>query len=89
MDRESRGAAERKHLSLRNTLRSLGGGPGYHGLPSDHFDGQFFFNPDAPAGRSFRDFLRWRRTANPTPWPPHVDNRAQPALPVSLHQGLR
>jgi L-ascorbate metabolism protein UlaG (beta-lactamase superfamily) len=74
-------------LGLCNTLRSLGGGPGYHGPPSDHFDGRFFFNPDAPAGRSFRDFLRWRRTANPKPWPSHVSNHARPALPARLEQG--
>ena len=75
------------HLGPLNTLRSLAGGPGYHGPPSDHFDGRFFFNPDAPAGRSFRDFLRWRRTANPKPWPRYVSNRIRPALPASLEQG--
>jgi L-ascorbate metabolism protein UlaG (beta-lactamase superfamily) len=75
------------YWSLRNTLRSLAGGPGYHGPPSDHFDGRCFFNPDAPAGRSFRDFLHWRRTANPKPWPGHISNRARPALPASLAQG--
>ena len=89
MDNEVRSATTAKHLhlGLRNTLRSLGGGPGYHGPPSDHFDGQCFFNPDASAGRSFGDLLRWRRTANPTPWPRHVGNRARPALPASLQQG--
>ena len=80
-------SAARADWSLRNTLRSLGGGPGYHGPPSDHFDGRLFFNPDASAGRSFRDFLRWRRTANPKPWPRHIDNRARPALPASLEPG--
>jgi L-ascorbate metabolism protein UlaG (beta-lactamase superfamily) len=86
MDNEARSArsAKRVRLGFRNTLRSLGGGPGYHGPPSDHYDGQFFFNPDAPAGRSFRDFLRWRRTANPTPWPSHVENRARAGLPANL-----
>ena len=89
MDKEARSAVtvKRPHFGLRDTLRSLGGGPGYRGPPSDHFDGQFFFNPDAPAGRSFRDFLRWRRTANPTPWPSHVANRARPSLPANLQQG--
>ena len=75
------------HLGLRQRLRSLAGGPGYHGPASDHFDGRFFFNPDAPAGRSFRDFLRWRRTAHPTPWPRIVSNRIRPALPQRLEQG--
>jgi L-ascorbate metabolism protein UlaG (beta-lactamase superfamily) len=79
--------AARTRWGLRDTLRSLGGGPGYHGPPSDHFDGQFFFNPAASAGRSFLDFLRWRRTSKPTPWPQHVSNRARPALPGRLEQG--
>jgi L-ascorbate metabolism protein UlaG (beta-lactamase superfamily) len=74
-------------FGVRNTLRSLAGGPGYQGPPSDYFDGRSFFNPDASAGRSFRDFLRWRRTANPKPWPARVGNRARPTLPVSLGHG--
>ncbi len=49
--------------------QSLRGGPGFQGPASDHFDGRFFFNPGAPAGRSFRDFLRWQRTRRATPWP--------------------
>jgi L-ascorbate metabolism protein UlaG (beta-lactamase superfamily) len=75
------------HLGLRDTLRSLAGGPGYRGPPSDHFDGRFFFNPDASAGRPFSDFLRWQRTAHPKPWPGHVMNYASPSLPATLQQG--
>src|SRR5580700_1609295 len=80
-------AAARARWGLRDTLRSLSGGPGYYGPPSDHFDGRLFFNPDASAGRSFRDFLRWRRTANRNPWPGQVSNCARPALPDHLEQG--
>jgi L-ascorbate metabolism protein UlaG (beta-lactamase superfamily) len=72
------------HSGLRSTLRSVAGGPGHRGPPSDHFDGRHFFNPGAPAGPSFRDLLRWRWTANPRPWPEHIANRARPALPASL-----
>jgi len=68
-------------------LRSLRGGPGYDGPRSDHFDGRCFFNPGAVAGRSFRDFLRWRRTSKPKPWPAHVENRTSPALPAALEPG--
>jgi L-ascorbate metabolism protein UlaG (beta-lactamase superfamily) len=68
-------------------LRSLRGGPGHQGAPSDHFDGRLFFNPDSSAGRSFRDLLRWRRTARSKPWPEWVANRATPALPTSLDPG--
>jgi len=43
---------------LRAILRSLSGGPGHDGAPSEHFDGQRFFNPGAETGRSIKDFLR-------------------------------
>jgi L-ascorbate metabolism protein UlaG (beta-lactamase superfamily) len=69
------------------TRRSLRGGPGYRGPKSDHFDGQLFFNPDASAGRSFADFLRWQRTSRAKPWPKWVENRAAPRLPAHLEPG--
>lgn len=82
-----RARANAHSLSIFDLVRSLRGGPGYDGPRSDHFDGKRFFNPDAAAGRSFRDFLRWRRTSNPKPWPVHVENRKQPALPTALEPG--
>jgi len=72
---------------MRDILRSLNGGPGYDGPPSDHFNGVRFFNPGAPAGRSFGDFLRWQRTRQRTPWPQWVQNRATPSLPERLEGG--
>src|ERR1700761_5816828 len=76
-----------RRWSLSDTLRSLNGGPGYTGPPSDHFDGQRFFNPAASGGRSFRDFLRWQRTRRRAPWPEWVSNRAHPNLPSHLDSG--
>jgi L-ascorbate metabolism protein UlaG (beta-lactamase superfamily) len=76
-----------RRWSIRDTLRSLDGGPGYEGPPSDHFDGHRFFNPDAPAGRTFKDFLRWQRTRQRKPWPRWIENRARPALPGTLQSG--
>jgi L-ascorbate metabolism protein UlaG (beta-lactamase superfamily) len=76
-----------RHWTLLDTLRSLAGGPGYDGPPSDHFDGHRFFNPDAPAGRSFKDFLRWQRTRQRALWPSWVENRAHPQLPTTLGPG--
>lgn len=72
---------------IRDVLRSLNGGPGYSGPPSDHFDGQLFFNPDVKAGRSFKDFLHWQRTRQRKLWPAWVENRARPALPARLAAG--
>jgi L-ascorbate metabolism protein UlaG (beta-lactamase superfamily) len=81
--------AARSHArwGIRDVLRSLEGGPGYEGPPSDHFDGYRFFNPDVKAARSFKDFLRWQRTRQRKLWPQWVENRAQPALPASLASG--
>jgi L-ascorbate metabolism protein UlaG (beta-lactamase superfamily) len=69
------------------TRRSLRGGPGHRGPKSDHFDGECFFNPDAGAGKSFGDFLRWQRTSRATPWPRWIENRASPRLPARLERG--
>jgi len=54
---------------LTRLPRTLRGGPGHSGPVSDHFDGVRFFNPGAPAGRSFGDFLRWQRTRRSLAWP--------------------
>jgi L-ascorbate metabolism protein UlaG (beta-lactamase superfamily) len=67
--------------------RSMSGGPGYRGAPSDHFDGRLFGNPHAGAGKSFAEFWRWQRTRRPTQWPRWVENRARPALPEALRRG--
>jgi L-ascorbate metabolism protein UlaG (beta-lactamase superfamily) len=70
-------------IRLPQTLR---GGPGFHGPTSDHFDGMHFFNPGAPAGRSFADFLRWQRTRRATAWPSwreHPGTGSAPAAPAA------
>jgi len=85
--RTFRSRPRRRPASVRELLRSLAGGPGHRGTPSDHFDGRFFFNPDASAGRSFWDLVRWWRTAQTKQWPQWVENRARPAPPASLDHG--
>lgn len=48
----------------------------YAGLPSDHFDGVRFFNPDhAPTDRSLRDLLRWKLKERSAVWPRRVPVR--------------
>lgn len=41
---------------------------------TDHFDGERFFNPHAPRGKSREDIRRWRRTRRKTPWPRHIED---------------
>jgi L-ascorbate metabolism protein UlaG (beta-lactamase superfamily) len=69
---------------LAQLPQSLRGGPGFHGPGSDHFDGQRFFNPGAPAGRSLLDFLRWQVTRRAAAWPRWRENSRLPALPAAL-----
>ena len=64
--------------------RSMVGGPGHRGPPSDHFDGTVFRNTTGGAGKSLADFWRWQRTRRPKRWPSWVENRATPALPRVL-----
>jgi L-ascorbate metabolism protein UlaG (beta-lactamase superfamily) len=45
---------------------------------SDHFDGERFFNPYTPRGKTADDVRRWRRERQRERWPEHVED---PALP--------
>ncbi|HUB16263.1 MAG TPA: MBL fold metallo-hydrolase [Acetobacteraceae bacterium] len=45
---------------------------------SDHFNGERFFNPHAPYGKSREDLRRWRRTRRRQPWPGHVEDPSFP-----------
>ena len=47
--------------------------PYYVGPPSDHFDGERFFNPGQPStDRSLREMLRWQLSGGRAAWPKHV-----------------
>lgn len=41
----------------------------YEGPPSDHFDGEIFFNPDKPRSRGKFDFWKWQFTREKAKWP--------------------
>lgn len=41
----------------------------WQGPPTDHFDGERFFNADGHGPRSFKDLLRWRFGGRRVPWP--------------------
>jgi L-ascorbate metabolism protein UlaG (beta-lactamase superfamily) len=69
---------------LRGLPQSMRGGPGFKAPPGDHFDGRRFFNPGAPAGRSFGDFLRWQFTRRKAPWPRWIVNARQPSVPATV-----
>jgi L-ascorbate metabolism protein UlaG (beta-lactamase superfamily) len=49
---------------------------------SDHFNGKTFFQPGGETGGGFRDFLRWRLTHRPAPWPRHVPFAPPPPPPA-------
>lgn len=47
--------------------------PYYQGPPSDHFDGERFFNPSRPMTNSFGTFLRWKMGLHPAGTPPRAE----------------
>jgi L-ascorbate metabolism protein UlaG (beta-lactamase superfamily) len=62
--------------------------PYFSGLPSDHFDGLRFFNPDhAETDRDFRDLLRWKLKERPAAWPRSIPVRQ--VVPEARVAGLR
>jgi L-ascorbate metabolism protein UlaG (beta-lactamase superfamily) len=50
-----------------------------------HFDGKRFFYPGDTSERGLRDFLKWRLTSRPVPWPKRVqvEPAALPPAPAS------
>jgi L-ascorbate metabolism protein UlaG (beta-lactamase superfamily) len=44
---------------------------------TDHFDGEKFFNPYAPHGRTIEEVRRWRSTRQKQPWPKQIHDPAQ------------
>ena len=62
------------------------GGFYYSGPPSDHFDGQRFFNPGGEPSRGFGDFLRWRLTKSAAPWPEPYPSLFKDAPPARVGQ---
>ncbi|CAA9479752.1 MAG: Outer membrane protein romA [uncultured Sphingomonadaceae bacterium] len=60
----------------------------YRAPPSDHFDGERFFNPGQPTtDRALGQVARWRLTSRPVRWPASVPVRQ--ALPDARVVGLR
>jgi L-ascorbate metabolism protein UlaG (beta-lactamase superfamily) len=53
---------------------------------SDHCDGERFFNPGAKA-RPLRDVIKWMRTRQRTPWPPHRPLAMHPPPPATVARG--
>jgi L-ascorbate metabolism protein UlaG (beta-lactamase superfamily) len=52
-----------------------------------HFDGEHFFNPDAPQARGFLDVLRWQLSSRRAPSPRFVDD-VMPSKPAAQVDGL-
>jgi L-ascorbate metabolism protein UlaG (beta-lactamase superfamily) len=75
-----------KSITAFGVSRSVN--PYYSGLPSDHFDGLRFLNPDhAETDRDFRDVLRWKLKESRAVWPRSIPVR--PAIPGLRVVGLR
>ena len=55
----------------------------------NHFDGQRYFNPDAPQARGWWDVLRWKLTTRPAPSPRFVDDVSPSTPPACVTHELR
>lgn len=49
--------------------------------PTDHFDGERFFNPTPSDGKTLGQVLRWRMTSKRTPWPRWIEAERRFAPP--------
>jgi L-ascorbate metabolism protein UlaG (beta-lactamase superfamily) len=64
-----------------------GRNPYYSGPTSDHFDGEFFYNPDGiPPGR-LTDLLKWRFGKGRSKWPSRWPSRFGQAVPDRRVEG--
>ncbi len=61
--------------------------PYYEGVPSDHFDGRIFFNPEGTPPRPFKDFLRWQFGGGRAKWPSSWPSPFPAAVPERLAAG--
>ena len=73
-------------LGAASGARASEGGFYYNGPPSDHFDGQRFFNPGGTPPRGLGEFLRWRLTEREVPWPEAYPSPFQDTPPSRLEQ---
>ena len=55
--------------------------------PSDHFDGERFFNPGVDLDKSLGDLWRWRRTGKRTPWRKHQGIEPARVPPAAAQRG--
>jgi L-ascorbate metabolism protein UlaG (beta-lactamase superfamily) len=44
----------------------------------DHFNGERFFNPYSPHGKTAEEVQRWRQTRQKAPWPKRIEDPPQP-----------
>ena len=61
--------------------RGQNGGPGWRGVKTDHFDGEYFFNPHGPTGNTFVNFLKWQRSRRMGQWPERMNDNLPARLP--------
>jgi L-ascorbate metabolism protein UlaG (beta-lactamase superfamily) len=52
--------------------------------PPRHFDGEHFFNPEAPQARGFADFLRWKSSSRPERSPAFIADVVQSKPPARV-----
>ncbi len=75
---------------LATTPASAAGAPPRGGRPSDHFDGERFFNPGSEPPGGFGDVLRWKWSGGQVAWPRRNPSPFPPDRPPArVRTGLR
>jgi L-ascorbate metabolism protein UlaG (beta-lactamase superfamily) len=59
----------------------------YSGPPSDHFNGEFFFNPSGGLPGSGRGVIHWLANRKPGPWRKWIDVPPSPIPPECVDRG--
>ena len=55
--------------------------------PSDHFDGQRFFNPWQQQSTGFWDLVKWKMTSEPSVWPTDIPDSNPLEVPEAYRNG--
>lgn len=78
---------DRRCLPPSRTTRDRPNRRYWHGPPTNHFDGERFFNPGGRGPRSFADLLRWQFGKRGIPWPAALPSPFPPDRPPSRVEG--
>jgi L-ascorbate metabolism protein UlaG (beta-lactamase superfamily) len=76
-----------RHWALLVMLSACFSAPRWRGPVTDHFDGDRFFSPGAPAAEGVGGFFKWKLHADPGPWEDYREMPYGPRPPERVGPG--